>query len=290
MNVILLIFLILLGGCKEEQFKNLSIEQIVYDIYSFDYKGVWNNLATPVMISTRNIYEEKEDLYIQTSKNSPEQIRNIIIQECEKLQCKIATNLIQNNKFLIPYTFVEMNINIKIEEVSHFIASLRDQEIKIIEDNFKVYSELTNKIEYYKFIVQNKREILLKVDESTKDTTDITKMKEFEEYKNSLSSEIYTIEKNIEYLESVKGYRNLNIVIEKESTTTTDYIINGISKLLFFISKYMHLFVIVAGLFIIKLIFIILNILFNGLKKLIQRKKNKKTKTEFEERIIEPIL
>ena len=198
--------------------------------------------------------------------------------------------MLQNNKFLIPYTFVEMNINIKIEEVSHFIASLRDQEITIIEDNFKVYLELTNKIEYYKYIAQNKREILLKIDESIKDATDITKMKEFEEYKNSLSSEIYTIEKNIEYLESVKGYRNLNIVIEKESTTATDYIINGISKLLFFISKYIHLFVIVAGLFIIKLIFIILSILFNGLKKLIQRKKNKKTKTEFEERIIEPIL
>lgn len=130
MKVILLIFLILLGGCKEEQFKNLSIEQIVYDIYSFDYKGVWNNLATPVMISTRNIYEEKEDLYIQTSKNPPEQIRNIIVQECEKLQCKIANNLIQNNKFLIPYTFVEMNINIKIEEVSYFIASLEIRKLK----------------------------------------------------------------------------------------------------------------------------------------------------------------
>ena len=57
MKVILLIFLILLGGCKEEQFKNLSIEQIVYDIYSFDYKGVWNNLSTPVIIATRNRYE-----------------------------------------------------------------------------------------------------------------------------------------------------------------------------------------------------------------------------------------
>lgn len=253
---------LLLLGCEQQSFNNFvkntetSIKQLFRNIKEYNYEEFWYNIKTSFKITNRSRYFEKQNIKVETLRNTQISAYENILKECITLGCKIIKEELNKN-LIFPENIIG---KIYIELPSTTAPQL----IPIISKYGNIVQNKYEKDEWIEKDIQSFQNELLPLQQSLIQTNEniaknevysLEKIKKMQEYATSLNKKILFLEDDIKYLNSLKDKRYIEITIERGYNSTQSLVKAKLQNFFASISKYIHIFIIVFGIYLAILLY-----------------------------------
>ena len=257
-KTLLLLSLILLFGCKEDNFqdfaKNMedSVKTVVHDINNYNFKDAFYNIKTAYLIANKSRYSEDQVINVETSRNTQVAGFQSIINECQTFNCNVLEKTLTKN-LLFPENIIgKIELDIPVEKAPDFVNAIGKYG-NIVKNSYKKEEYIERDLTLFYDALIPLRAALLKVNELLQKTEvySFERLNEMQDYAEELNKKITFLENDIKYLNSLKGKRHISIRIERGYNSTFGFVKSRIQNACLFVIEYIHIVILFASIYLI---------------------------------------
>lgn len=283
-------------GCEQQSFNNFakntetSIKQLFRNIKEYNYSEFWYNIKTSFKITNRSRYFEKQLIKVETLRNTQISAYENILKECIPLGCKIIKEDLNKNLMFPENIIGKITLELPTTTAPQLL-SIISKYGNIVKNQYEKDDWIEKDIQGFQNEIIPLQQALIQTNENLTKTEvyNLERLKTMQEYAISLNKKILFIEDDIRYLNSLKDKRYIEITIERGYNSTQSLVKAKLQNFFASISKYLHIFVIILGIYLTILLYKFIKhftlTTINNIKQNIKKKKSQKKEQEPEFKI-----
>ena len=277
----------ILQGCKPDSTHNFinnvqkSTSIMIEELLTYNYNEFFSSFKNAYITSQRKRYPETQEIIISTSRDGQNYAYNGILKECETLNCNIKESMIRRNTIFPENTVAYFKIELPEISSKQFYESILKYG-KITYNESETDSYIQKDLDYYNNELNSLQLAKQQLDEtlSKKETFRSEEIENLIKESESVNNKILYIQSDIKYLNEVLDKKLIYINIQKEYNSTINKVKSKLQHIVYILSDYSHIIILVIiFVIIIKILRGIKYLFIKGIKSLKSKKKLVPSKT-----------
>ena len=251
--IVFLVFFVL-QGCKQDSTTSFidnigsSIVQSLREIKNYNYDEFFAKIKTAYKTNQRKRYPISQKIVINTSRDGQIYAYNGVIKECELFSCKIKYSFLDRDTVAPENTIAKLEMELPLNNAKQFDEAISKYG-KIVKNEVLLDDNIVKDLDYYNAELMSLN--LLKIElETILLQKNIYNSKEIERFERNLyqvNNQILYTQNDIKYLDEIKDKQKIDILIHREYHSTSNKVKVKIQNSIKFITEYLHIFIIFAG-------------------------------------------